>query len=161
MIDREAALTLAEMRTMVGALRDRSTPAAVVPQRCLADLRGLAAGSTEELRIEVELTGDLTNLAPALEAALYRVAQESVTNAQRHAQHATRVDVSVTGTATDVQLTVCDDGDRLPAVAGPPGYGVVGMTERARLLGGTLTAGPAPERGWAVRAVLPRQAGAS
>lgn len=155
-INREAALTLAEMRSMVRALRDRNQQPSVAPQRSIADIERLAANSTDALRIEVALCGELADLPPALEAALFRVAQESVTNAQRHAHHATRVEVSVSGNATEVQMTVSDDGTRGPVPTDPPGFGLVGMTERVTLLGGTLTAGPKPGRGWRVRAVLPR-----
>ena len=155
-IDREAATTLTEMRAMVGALRSsRHEVAPVTPGHRLVDIERLAATGTSSLRVEVEQRGDLTDLPQALEAALYRVAQESVTNAQRHAQSATRVEVTVTGNATEVQLTVDDDG--APATSpNPPGYGLIGMTERANMLGGTLQAGPAPDRGWRVRAALPR-----
>jgi signal transduction histidine kinase len=107
------------------------------------------------LRVDVELRGNLADLPPALEATLYRLAQESVTNARRHARLATRVQVTVTGRAADVQLTVSDDGART-VTADPPGFGLVGMTERVTLLGGTLTSGPGPDRGWCVRVVLPR-----
>jgi signal transduction histidine kinase len=154
-IDREAARTLAEMRAMVGALRDRGNEASLAPRRHLEDIERLATTGTDSLRVDIDLRGDLTDLPPALEAALYRVAQESVTNARRHAQLATRVEVTVTGNAKEVQLTVSDDGARTTA-ANAPGYGLVGMTERVSLLGGTLQAGPGPERGWRVRAVLPR-----
>ncbi|SNR76334.1 sensor histidine kinase [Actinoplanes regularis] len=161
-INREAARALAEMRMMVSALRDRQQQPSLVPQRRIADIRDIAADGTETLRIDVELHGDLTNLPPAVEGALYRVTQESITNAQRHAQQATRVRVEVTGSATEVQLTVCDDGARIaPAAAGPSGFGLVGMTERVTLLGGTLTAGPNPDHGWIVRAVLPRAGAAT
>lgn len=155
-IDREAATTLTEMRAMVGALRsNRHEVAPVTPGHRLVDIERLAATGTSSLRVEVEQRGDLTELPQALEAALYRVAQESVTNAQRHAQSATRVEVTVTGNATEVQLTVDDDG--APTTSpNPPGYGLIGMTERANMLGGTLQAGPAPDRGWRVHAVLPR-----
>lgn len=155
-IDREAATTLSEMRAMVGALRsDRSEVAPVLPGHRLLDIERLAATGTSSLRVEVEQRGDLSELPQALEAALYRVAQESVTNAQRHALSATRVEVTVTATATDVQLSVIDDG--APTTSrNPPGFGLIGMTERITLLGGTLEAGPAPDRGWCVRAVLPR-----
>jgi signal transduction histidine kinase len=159
-INREAARTLAEMRAMVSALRDRQQQAALVPQRRIVDIERLAADSTEALRIGVELRGDLTNLPPAVEGALYRVTQESVTNAQRHAQQATLVAVELTGGATDVQLTVSDDGVRVAPAADRSGFGLVGMAERIRLLGGTLTAGPNPDRGWSVRAVLPRRGAA-
>ena len=156
-IDREAAHTLAEMRTMVGALRDRDQQAPIAPRRRIADIEQLGVNGTDSLRIDVKLSGELTNLPPALEAALYRVAQESVTNAQRHAHQATRVEVTVTGNATDVQMTVSDDGARTTTAPNPSGFGLIGMTERVALLGGALTAGPKPDRGWGVRATLPRR----
>jgi len=152
-IDREAAATLAEMRAMVGALRSQPS---LAPRRRLADIETLAAAG-DGLRVDVALRGDLADLTPAVEAALYRVAQESVTNVRRHAQLATRVEVTVSGDTTQVQLSVRDDGAR---TTGPttPGFGLVGMTERVTLLGGTLEAGPGPDAGWCVRAVLPRSA---
>ena len=110
-IDRGAATTLTEMRAMVGALRsNRREVTPVTPGHRLVDIERLAATGTSSLRVEVEQRGDLTELPQALEAALYRVAQESVTNAQRHAPSATRVEVTVTGNATEVELTVIDDG---------------------------------------------------
>ena len=159
-IDREAARTLAEMRAIVGGLRDRQDPASLAARRRVADIERLAAPGTDSLRVDVELCGDLADLAPSLEAAIYRVAQESITNARRHANGATRVAVTVTGNAADVQLIVSDDG--APATTSdPPGYGLVGMSERVTLLGGTLTAGPGLDRGWLVRAVLPRHRSAT
>ena len=89
-------------------------------------------------------------------AAIYRLAQESVTNAVRHARHATRIIVRVAVEGDRVHLTVSDDGEVAAPSASAPGYGLVGMTERATLLGGTLQAGPTRERGWTVDAVLPR-----
>lgn len=154
-IEREAATTLAEMRVMVGALRNGGNHAPLAVRRRLGDIELLASAGPDPLRVDVELRGDLTELTPAVEAALYRVAQESVTNARRHAQLATGVHVTVTGKVGEVELIVSDDGARTTA-ASPPGYGLVGMTERVTLLGGTLQAGPGPDRGWRVRAVLPR-----
>lgn len=78
-IDREAAEALAEMRAMVGALRDRRDQQSLAVGRRLADLERLAAKGTDSLRVDVERRGDLTGLTPTLEAALYRVAQESIT----------------------------------------------------------------------------------
>jgi signal transduction histidine kinase len=155
-IEHEASQTLAEMRTMVGALRDREAQPDVAPQRGIAEIAQLASNGTDPIRIDVELGGELTHIAPAVEAALYRVAQESVTNARRHAHQATRVDVKVIGSLDDVRLTVSDNGARTSATTKASGYGLVGMTERVTLLGGTFTAGPNPDRGWAVEAVLPR-----
>ncbi|WP_332108222.1 ATP-binding protein [Phytohabitans suffuscus] len=89
------------------------------------------------------------------------MAQESVTNARRHARHATRIEVRVAADDTSVHLRVSDDGESSAArPAGAPGFGLIGMMERADLLGGTCAAGPNPDRGWTVTAVLPR-AGAS
>ena len=78
-----------------------------------------------------------------------------MTNALRHARNATRIDVQVVGEQDAIRVTVRDDGDPVHASSVNAGYGVVGMTERATLLGGTLEAGPGPARGWVVDAVLP------
>jgi len=87
---------------------------------------------------------------------LFRVAQESVTNAKRHARHATRVRVLVAGDRETVRLGISDDGDRVSPGPRPSGYGLAGMEERVTLLGGTLEAGPDPDHGWTVRATIPR-----
>ena len=140
---------------MVGALRDRED-ADLAPQNGIADIERLASSLDDEPRVQVRLTGDLDALSPAVGAATYRIAQESVTNALRHARNATRIDVQVVGGEHAVELTVRDDGEPVHASSVAPGYGVVGMTERAAILGGTLAAGPGPDQGWAVDAVLPR-----
>jgi signal transduction histidine kinase len=154
-IEDEGSRTLAEMRIMVGALRDRED-ADLAPQNGIADIERLAGSLDDEPRVQVRLTGDLAALSPAVGAATYRIAQESVTNALRHARNATRIDVQVDGGDHAVRLTVRDDGEPVHASSVAPGYGVVGMTERAALLGGTLAAGPRPDHGWVVDAVLPR-----
>jgi len=140
---------------MVGALRDRED-ADLAPQNGVADLERLAREVGVEPRVQVDLTGELDDLGPAVGAAIYRIAQESVTNALRHARNATSIDVQVRGDQDVVRLTVRDDGEHVAASSLSAGYGVVGMTERAALLGGTLAAGPAPDHGWEVDAVLPR-----
>jgi len=154
-IEDAASRTLAEMRIMVGVLRQGEEPD-LAPQRSMADIERLARGTGDSPRVDVELSGDLDNLRPSVEAAVYRLAQESITNAVRHARHATRVFVQVDGDDDWVRLTVRDDGDTGSAGRSSPGYGLVGMTERATLLGGTLEAGPSRDRGWTVNAVLPR-----
>jgi signal transduction histidine kinase len=123
----------------------------------VTDIPALANGGGDWPRIEVVLTGDLASLRPTVDAAVYRLAQESVTNAVRHARHATRVEVHVEGEADWIRLTVRDDGDARPADRDDRmGYGLIGMAERATLLGGTLQAGPDEVRGWSVHATLPR-----
>ena len=153
-IEEEGSRTLAEMRTMVGALRDRQD-ADLTPQNGVADTARLAR-SGDEPHVQVRLTGDLDELSPAVGSATYRIAQESVTNALRHARNATQIDVQVVGDEDVVRLTVRDDGETVLASSVASGYGVVGMTERATLLGGTLEAGPGLDQGWVVDAVLPR-----
>ena len=115
-IDREAARALAEMRTMVGALRDARGSAPPVPRHRLADIEALAASGAGSVQVDVQLCGDLAELAPSPESALYRVAQESVTNTRRHAHDATRVAITVTGNAADSSSTT----DRVQAAARQP-----------------------------------------
>ena len=153
-IEDAASRTLTELRAIVGALRD-GDEADLTPQRGVADIARLA-GTTDGPRVDVELSGDLDGLRPMVGAAIYRIAQESITNAVRHARDATLIAVRVSGEDNCVRLVVRDDGE---ATAGASaGYGLAGMTERAALLGGTLEAGPSSGRGWIVTAVLPRSA---
>ena len=154
-IEAEASRTLTEMRIMVGALRDGGG-AALAPQRGVADITKLARATGGSPHIAVQLSGGLDDLRPSVEAAVYRLAQESITNAVRHARHATRIDVLVAGDDDAIRLTVQDDGDPNPSAAATAGFGLVGMSERAKLLGGTLHAGPNKGRGWTITAVLPR-----
>src|SRR4051812_16150740 len=86
----------------------------------------------------------VTSTTSAVGVALYRIAREAVTNAVRHARSATRVTVRVADEGKQVRLTISDDGDTTSGHT-TAGYGVLGMTERAALLGGMLTAGPAPK----------------
>ena len=155
-IESEASRTLAEMRSMVRVLREEED-VAYSPQLGVADLPALArAGATPV--VEVSLDGSLTRLARPVDAALYRLAQESLTNAVRHARSVTRVAIDVRREGDAVRLRVSDDGQTEPGPASEPGFGLLGMAERAQLLGGSLSAGPAPEGGWVVEAVLPAEA---
>jgi signal transduction histidine kinase len=154
-IEAEATRTLAEMRTMVGALRAHGEPA-LAPQRGVADIAHIAEGRAGGPVVEVASCGDLVGLAPSVEAAVYRLAQESITNAIKHARRATRIRVAVEGEPRSVRLTVSDDGEPAAGGASSAGYGIVGMNERVALLGGTFEAGPNRDRGWTVSAVLPR-----
>ncbi|MBM7773056.1 signal transduction histidine kinase [Actinokineospora baliensis] len=153
-IEDAATRTLAEMRAIVGVLR-AAQDTEFAPQPGVAEVERLATGGQTRPRVDVTLRGEFDDLSPAVGAAVYRLVQESITNARRHARHATRVTVAVTGDADRVRLTVDDDGSAAGGRS-PAGYGLVGMRERAALLGGTFHAGPAAERGWRVEAVLPR-----
>ena len=151
-IEAEASRTLAEMRSMVRVLRQGEAPE-LTPGRALTDIEQLASAEGDP-RIDVQVTGDLESIPPTVAAAVYRLAQESVTNARRHARGASRIDVVVEADEGGVRLRVTNDGEVAPAKT--PGYGITGMMERASLLGGTCQSVRAPGGGWVVTAVLPR-----
>jgi signal transduction histidine kinase len=155
-IEAEASRTLAEMRGMVHLLR-RNEAAELAPSPQLGDLPQLAGRDRAGPPVDLEVSGDIADLPPSLGATIYRLVQESVTNARRHARHATRIEVRVAVDDASVRLRVSDDGETgLLRPIGSPGYGLIGMIERAHLLGGSCEAGPAPQGGWTVTAVLPR-----
>ncbi|WP_167582728.1 sensor histidine kinase [Kineococcus rubinsiae] len=151
---------LAAMRRLVGVLRTDPTPGAHrLPTPRLADVTGLvgrfrAAGAADAVELQVD--GDGTGLLAEVQAGVYRVVQESLTNVQRHARGAALVRVQVRCTGAGVGVRVLNTrgrADPTPTPAGG-GFGVVGMRERVTALGGTLTAGP-HEGGWVVDAVIP------
>ncbi|MEI7058786.1 sensor histidine kinase [Nocardioides sp. CCNWLW239] len=154
-IESEASRTLAEMRSMVQVLRDEDA-VAYVPQPGVADLPALARTDTTPA-VEVSLDGLRGRLARPVDAALYRLAQESLTNAVKHARGATRVEIDVRREGGVVRLRVSDDGRTDPGPVPVPGFGLLGMAERVRLLGGSFSAGPGPHGGWVVEAVLPAE----
>ena len=155
LIESEASSTLGEMRGMVRALR-RDDPAELVPSRTIPDLRHLAGAAGGGPAVDVVVTGDVDGVSPAIGAAVYRLTQEAITNARRHARRATRIDVRVLVDDARVHLRIGDDGETRARSAGA-GFGLLGMGERAHLLGGTFHAGPDPAGGWTVEAVLPRR----
>lgn len=152
-IDAEASRTLAEMRTIVRGLR-RDDPVALAPLPGITDVRELERSSPGGPPVHVALEGDPDRVPAPVAAAAYRLVQESVTNARRHARRASRIDVWVRTGEDAVTVEVSDDGDGGAARTGR-GFGIVGMIERAERLGGTCTAGPRTGGGWAVTAVLP------
>ncbi|MFC8342214.1 sensor histidine kinase [Streptomyces sp. NPDC057280] len=152
-VEEEGARTLEEMRAMVAALRDRGVGAELAPPAGVADLERLVRTPGGRLRVDLGLDGELDALPPAVDAAVYRIVQESVTNALRHAVDATELVVRVTAERHTVRVSVHDNGRRTGR--GRDGYGLTGLRERATLLGGTLRAGPGTDRGWHVEAELP------
>ncbi|MET0806919.1 MAG: sensor histidine kinase [Lacisediminihabitans sp.] len=147
---------LDEVRSMLGVLRseDGSDPGApLVPEPDLSRLAGLAA-SIEAQGIAVEVQNRISTTPPApAQLALYRIAQESLTNVLRHAK-ASRVTVLAEEVDGAYRLTVTDDGVGVPS-SSSGGRGLLGMHERAELLGGTLEAGPRESGGFEVRATIP------
>src|SRR6476469_5563150 len=154
-IEGEASRTLAEMRAMVRVLRD-GAPAEYTPQPGVADLASLARREPVPI-VDAEVPDDLDELPLQVDAAVYRLAQEALTNALRHARDASRVEIRVIEGGGRLRLRVTDDGQIDPARPPNHGFGLLGMTERVQLLGGTLRAGPAPGGGWSVDAELPTE----
>lgn len=150
---------LAEMRRLLDMLRQDSAPGTDLTQPGLGGLEDLA----EHVRaagVEVRLTvsGEY-DLPEALQLTVYRIVQEALTNVVKHAAP-TRCRAAVDISARQVSVQVTDDGANLPAPKpGPGGHGLVGMRERVAMYGGTFTAGPRPEGGFAVTATLPRPHG--
>ena len=156
-VEEEARRALAEMRTVVRVLR-HGEAVTLSPGPSVRDVEQLARAGPGGPDVEVSLEGPVDTVAEPLGTVVYRLAQESVTNALRHARHATRVRVRVAVDPTSVHLRVSDDGARQRGTAVPvDGFGLAGMKERADLLGGRFEAGPDPGGGWTVSAVLPRE----
>lgn len=147
---------LAEIRRSVAALR-HEVGAGLAPTPSAADVpllveRTASAGSVVNLTV----TGELDTVEPIVGLAVFRVVQESLANATRHAAGAP-VEVQIAVRPDVVELTVADSGGGSQLV-GPGGVGLAGMRERVAALGGTMDASPRPTGGWRVRASIPRTA---
>jgi signal transduction histidine kinase len=153
-IETLASRALEETRTAVATIRGGTDVTALHPQPTLADLPDLVESMRgPELDVHLAVDPAAHDLAPRLQSAAYRIVQESLSNAAKHARPA-RTEVRVTHAGDVLSVEVSDDsGNAGPA--GGDGSGLRGMRERAEQLGGTLEAGPAPDRGWRVRARLP------
>ena len=142
------------MRRLVGVLRRADDAPALVPQPSLEHVAKLVehareAGLPTELRIE----GQTTALPQGIDLTAYRLVQEGLTNALKHA-NATRAEVVVRYDEGTVELVVRDDGTGGGDGEGG-GHGLVGMRERVSVYGGELDAGPRPGGGFRLRAKLP------
>ena len=159
---------LSELRLTLGTLFEQppgdSGEPELRPQPGTADLPGLfdrirAAGP----QVTYTTAGDVATLTPGLQLAVYRITQEALTNALRHAGATTAVQVMLDADSDQVRVAVEDTGppggQQPPARDGREGRGLTGIRERAILAGGTALAGPRPGGGWTVRVVLPITAG--
>jgi signal transduction histidine kinase len=158
--ERLARESLADVRRTVGLLGRDGEGGVVGPLPGAADLGRLVAGfRAAGVAVDLRVEGDVGGLAPGHGLGLYRIVEESVANAARHAPGAA-VEVVVAARAGEMVVTVANG----PPVRGADpaggsglgvGLGLAGMRERAALLGGRLVAGPAAGGGWRVEAVLP------
>ncbi|MFI6997412.1 sensor histidine kinase [Nocardia sp. NPDC050175] len=158
-IAENAHLALQELREVLGVLRtsdDALTDTPEPPQPTLADLARLV-DEARSAGMDVSITDTTTADLPATSArTAYRIAQEGLTNARKHSPGAAvRVRIDG-GPGQDLIVDVGNSAPRRPGFALPSsGYGLLGLTERAELVGGTLDYGPDPTGGFRLRAVLP------
>jgi signal transduction histidine kinase len=145
---------LAEMRRVVGVLRRPEEAPALAPQPSLEHLDRLVESAREAgLPVELRVEGEPVPLAAGLDLTAYRLVQEGLTNALKHAR-AHRAEVVVRYADGHVELTVSDDGPG-GGDGDKGGHGLVGMRERISVYGGELEAGPRPEGGYRLSARLP------
>ena len=153
-IETLASRALEETRTAVATIRGDTDVTAMHPQPTLADLPDLVESVRgPELAVHLEVDPAAQDLPPRLQSAAYRIVQESLSNAAKHARPA-RADVRITHAGEVLTVEITDDSANAAPAAGD-GSGLRGMRERAEQLGGTLEAGPAVDCGWRVRARLP------
>ncbi len=153
LIEDLAQEALTEARALVGAY----TPVNVAGG-LPATLAALADRFSAETGVAVSVTGEAPDVDREAEVVLLRCAQEALANVRKHA-HAQHVRVSIDATDDGAGLTVTDDGTGIGTLAGN-GYGLSGMAERVRLVGGTVEIGPDASGGTTVRVALPRRTGA-
>jgi signal transduction histidine kinase len=153
-VERTGREALAEMRRMVGVLRRPEEAPALAPQPSLEHLNKLVDQAREAgLPVELRVEGDPQPLPAGVDLTAYRLVQEGLTNAIKHAR-AERAEVLVRYGAGDIEVTVSDDGQGVGSGDGG-GHGLVGMRERVAVYGGVLEAGVRPEGGYRLRARLP------
>jgi len=148
---------LDDLRHALRALREDDSTAPTAPTSSMRDLPGLVdRARVSGLPVVLRLEGSHTGLPAAVQATVFRIVQEGLTNVMRHA-HGAHVTVRVGVRRRGVEVDVINDGAGSPTAssAPTPGSGLVGMRERAAALGGAFEAGRTPGGGFQVRVVLP------
>jgi signal transduction histidine kinase len=143
------------MRRMLGVMRSgEDAPASLAPQPSLQHLDRLIAQIEEAgLPVTLRVEGDRRELSPGVDLSAYRIVQEGLTNALKHAKGA-NAEVVVRYVDSCVELEIADDGPGIGKTDGQ-GHGLVGMRERAALYGGTLETATRDGGGFVLRAQLP------
>lgn len=145
---------LADMRRLLGLLRDDPMVADLAPQPCTGDINRLVDDvRATGMEVDLIIDGEMRPLSLGVELAAYRVAQEALTNALKHSG-ARRACVRVKYESDALTVEVSDDGSG-NGLDGNGGHGLVGMRERVTVHGGWLDVGSGPEGGFIVRAWLP------
>ena len=145
---------LVEMRRLLGAMRHEDDELDLTPQPGLGSLEPLLGEVRRAgLPVEVQFEGEPFPLPEAIDLSAYRIVQEGLTNALKHA-HATQAQVVVHYRQHEVQIDVRDDG-RGPAASDGRGHGLVGVRERVKLYGGEMTAGTVDGHGFLLSTRLP------
>jgi signal transduction histidine kinase len=153
-VEHAGRTALAEMRRLLGAMRSNGDRVALGPQPGLDALDSLVNDVIHAgLPVQLHVDGEPYALPRAIDLSAYRIVQEGLTNALKHA-HASHADVTVRYRPDEVELEVADDG-KGPAVTNGQGHGLVGIRERAKIYGGEMSAGAAPAGGFVLSARLP------
>ncbi|MGH3117222.1 MAG: sensor histidine kinase [Gaiellales bacterium] len=159
-IEATGSEALAEMRRLLGMLRSDDEKIALAPRPSLRYLDTLAAQVREAgLPVDLSVEGEPMELPPGVDLSAYRIVQEALTNALKHAGPAT-ARVVVRYREKDLELEIVDTGAGASASDGE-GHGLAGMRERVSLYGGKIETGPRDGGGFAVRARLPLDSGRS
>jgi signal transduction histidine kinase len=153
-VEQSGRSALVEMRRLLGMLRQEETEP-LAPQPGLAEVPALIAQLREAgLDIELSVEGEPRVLPPGIDLSAYRIVQEALTNALKHAGDA-RASVRVRYGSDSIGLEIADDGEGTGSELSAGGHGLLGMRERVALYGGRFQASPDPRGGFVVKAALP------
>jgi signal transduction histidine kinase len=154
-IEQSGRQALAEARRLLGVLRRDGEPDELEPQPGLEQLETLVAQVRRAgLSVALTVEGEPAPLPAGLDLCAYRIVQEGLTNALKHAGAGASAQVRIAYAPAALEIDVRDNGNG--AVANGAGHGLIGMRERVALYGGELEAGPRAEGGFGVHARLPR-----
>jgi signal transduction histidine kinase len=153
-VERTGREAVGEMRRLIGLLRTEDdgigepSPSLRRVEQLIGEMRD--AGLAVRLKVE----GDLSLIPPGVDLAGFRIVQEALTNALKHAAHA-NVEARITCTEHELEIEVTNDGSTQPMPDGHAGHGLLGMRERTSLYGGELTTGPREGGGFTLHARIP------
>jgi len=154
-VEQAGRQALDELRHLLGVLRPDAGVEGLGPQPGLADVPRLVDQFRQAgLDVSLTMNGAQADLPARVDLSTYRIVQEALTNVLKHAGPNTRTEARLTSDGDGVAVEVLDDGQGTTSLPGS-GHGIVGMRERAQLLGGSLDAGPRPAGGFRVAAYLP------